>query len=156
VAHFLSDDSVHVYSTTTFPSRVFLTIVHAARRNNSSRCLLQRLPRPQDAGTSSNSTRHNCHLGAYSSKYETVPTLLDFRDQMGISMYSVATRRSQHVPIRWGTWQWDRRVWNYPRHMVAAAHVCENAPMRKCNRVRNGDEYSTVVGGGRQFGFSKI
>jgi hypothetical protein len=32
-------------------------IIHAPRRNNSLRCPLRRLPRPQDAGTPSNSTR---------------------------------------------------------------------------------------------------
>jgi hypothetical protein len=39
-------------------------IFHADRRNNFSQCLL---PRPHDAGTPSNSTRHTSHLGVHPS-----------------------------------------------------------------------------------------
>jgi hypothetical protein len=46
-----------------------LTIFSTDKRNNSSRCLLQRLPRPQDAGTPSNNTQNNCHLGSHPSMY---------------------------------------------------------------------------------------
>jgi hypothetical protein len=44
-------------------------IFNADRRNNSSRCLLRRLPRPQDAGTPSNSTRSTYHFGGPFSKF---------------------------------------------------------------------------------------
>jgi hypothetical protein len=63
---------------------------HADRRNNSFRCLLQRLLRPQDAGTPSNMHRHTCHLG----DHYPGPALLDFGDQMGSGMSNVARHRS--------------------------------------------------------------
>jgi hypothetical protein len=59
-------------------------IFYADRRNDSSRWLLQRLPRPQHAGTPYNSIRHTCHLGSTSTNRG--PTLLDFDDQMGTGM----------------------------------------------------------------------
>jgi hypothetical protein len=43
--------------------RCSAAIFYADRRNYSSRCLLRCLPRPQDAMTPSNSTRHTSHLG---------------------------------------------------------------------------------------------
>jgi hypothetical protein len=55
------------------------------RLNNSSRCLLRRYLRPQDAGTSANST----HLhGGHPSKYYPGPILLH---QTGTEMSNVAT-----------------------------------------------------------------
>jgi hypothetical protein len=45
-------------------------------------------PRPQDAGTPSNSTRHTL------SSHSPGPTLLDFGDEMGTGMSNVARRRS--------------------------------------------------------------
>jgi hypothetical protein len=37
-------------------------IFHEDSQNNFCRCLLRQLPKPQDAGTPSNSTRRTCHL----------------------------------------------------------------------------------------------
>jgi hypothetical protein len=59
-------------------------IFYAARRNNSSLCLIRRFPRPQDAGTCSTNTWHTCHP----FNYYPGPTLLDFVDQIGTAVCS--------------------------------------------------------------------
>jgi hypothetical protein len=51
-------------------------ILYADNRNNSSWCLYRRLPRPQNGGTPSNSTRHTRHLGGHPSKYQPGPSWL--------------------------------------------------------------------------------
>jgi hypothetical protein len=40
------------------------------------------IPRPQDAGSPSNSTHRTCHLGGHPSNSYPGPTLFDFSDQM--------------------------------------------------------------------------
>jgi hypothetical protein len=60
--------------STTFKMFCFLllwccAISHADSLNNSFRCLLRRLPRPQDASTPFHSTWHTCNFGGYPSEY---------------------------------------------------------------------------------------
>jgi hypothetical protein len=73
-------------------------ICYSNWRNNSTRCLLRRLPRPQYENTPSKST---CHLSAHPSKYYSGPRLLDLGDQMCTGTSNVARRGS---PI-WKTFQ---------------------------------------------------
>jgi hypothetical protein len=77
-------------------------IFHTDRRNNSSRCLLRRLPRHQDVSTPSKSTQHTCHLGGLPFQYEPGPNLLDFSDQMGTGISNVSRCRSSKSIISTG------------------------------------------------------
>jgi hypothetical protein len=137
------------------------------RANNSSQCLLLRLPRPQHVDTSSNSTRHTCHLDGQIYKQYPGQALLDLGEQMGLT--NVARRRSQR-PFSFSSpdissschllsWAWRGggcQPWHWSERKLACnknCYVLHQAPLNPDLGVHN---YTHCrLGGGRMHNITK-